>query len=159
MTDVQHMGGTVDDPQLQGEMTVLTGRGPVSELQNYWQEVAVYTRGMGRLSCTLRGYELCHNAEEVIAAIGYEAERDTENPADSVFCSHGAGVTVKWDEAPQHMHVSPELPAEEAEEMPEQPVRRSYTAAGDKELQAIFERTYGKVERRDFRCLAPPHSR
>ena len=152
MTDVQHMGGTADDPQLQGEMTVLTGRGPVSELQNYWQEVAVYTRGMGRLSCTLRGYEPCHNAEEVIAAIGYEAERDTENPADSVFCSHGAGVTVKWDEAPQHMHVSPDLPAEEIEETAEQPARRSYrTAAGDKELQAIFERTYGKVERRDFR--------
>ena len=151
MTDVQHMGGAVEDPRLQGEMTVLTGRGPVSELQNYWQEVAVYTRGMGRLSCTLRGYEPCHNADEVIAAIGYEAERDTENPADSVFCSHGAGVTVKWDEAPQHMHVSPELPAEEAEEVPQQTVRRSYTAAGDKELQAIFERTYGKVERRDFR--------
>ena len=154
MTDVQHMGGAVDDPQMQGEVTVLTGRGPVSELQNYWQEVAVYTRGIGRLSCTLRGYEECHNTEEVVAAIGYEAERDTENPADSVFCSHGAGVTVKWDEAPQHMHVSPDLPGEEAEDVPEQPVRRSYSAAGDKELQAIFERTYGKVERRDF-CPPP----
>ena len=153
MTDVQNMGGTVDDPTTEGDMTVLTGRGPVSELQNYWQEVAVYTRGQGQLSCTLRGYDVCHNAGEVMDAIGYEAERDVDNPADSVFCSHGAGVNVKWDEAPQRMHVSPgvQLGEEQAEEeAPRQ--RRSYgSAAGDKELQAIFERTYGKVERRDFR--------
>ena len=154
MTDVQNVGGSVDDPQIWGDMTVLTGRGPVAQLQNYWQEVAVYTRGLGRLSCTLRGYEPCHNAEEVIAAIGYEPERDTENPADSVFCSHGAGVTVKWDEAPQHMHVaSPVSLCEPEEEEAEVPVRRRVYdgAAQDKELQAIFERTYGKVERRDFR--------
>ena len=153
MTDVQNMGGTVDDPTTEGDMTVLTGRGPVSELQNYWQEVAVYTRGQGQLSCTLRGYDVCHNAEEVMDAIGYEAERDVDNPADSVFCSHGAGVNVKWDEAPQRMHVSPgvRLGEEQAEEeAPRQ--RHSYGgAAGDKELQTIFERTYGKVERRDFR--------
>ena len=153
MTDVQNMGGAVDDPETEGDMTVLTGRGPVSAMQNYWQEVAVYTRGVGQLSCTLRGYEPCHNAEEVIAAIGYEPERDVENPADSVFCAHGAGVIVKWDEAPQHMHVASGILAEQEEEEPAvQPVRRAYdTAAGDKELQAIFERTYGKVERRDFR--------
>ena len=153
MTDVQNMGGTVDDPEVGGETTVLTGRGPVAQLQNYWQEVAVYTRGLGQLSCTLRGYEPCHNAEEVIAAIGYEPERDVDNPADSVFCSHGAGVNIKWDEAPRHMHVSGGISLEGAEELAEErPVRRSYdSAAGDKELQAIFERTYGKVERRDFR--------
>ena len=156
MTDVQNMGGTVDDPEVGGESTVLTGRGPVSQLQNYWQEVAVYTRGLGQLSCTLRGYEPCHNAAEVIAAIGYEPERDVDNPADSVFCSHGAGVNIKWDEAPRYMHVSGGVALEGAEELAEErPVRRSYdTAAGDKELQAIFERTYGKVERRDFR--SPP---
>ena len=159
MTDVQNMGGAVDDPQTEGEMTVLTGRGPVSELQNYWQEVAVYTRGQGQLSCTLRGYEPCHNAEEVIAAIGYEAERDVDNPADSVFCSHGAGVNVTWDEAPRHMHVAPGVRLEEEAEEEEAPrARRSaYTgAAQDKELQAIFERTYGKVEHRAFRTPPRP---
>ena len=106
------------------------------------------------MSCTLRGYEPCHNTEEVIASIGYEAERDTENPADSVFCSHGAGVNVKWDEAPQHMHVASPVSLDEPEEEDvEAPVRRRVYdgAAQDKELQAIFERTYGKVERRDFR--------
>ena len=152
MTDVQNMGGAIDDPTPEGDMTVLAGRGPVASMQNYWQEVAVYTRGLGQLSCTLRGYEPCHNADEVITAIGYEPERDVDNPADSVFCSHGAGVIVKWDEAPQHMHVSPDLPGEEEETAEQAPSHRRYsTAAGDKELQAIFERTYGKVERRDFR--------
>ena len=157
MTDLQNMGGTVDDPAAEGDMTVLTGRAPVAQLQSYWQDVAVYTRGQGQLNCTLRGYEPCHNAEEVIAAVGYEAERDVDNPADSVFCSHGAGVNVKWDEAPQHMHVSPDLPAESAEEETPQ-LRRSTcrTAAGDQELLAIFERTYGKVERRDFRPPPKP---
>ena len=159
MTDVQNMGGTVDDPATEGDMTILTGRGPVSQLQNYWQEVAVYTRGQGQMSCTLRGYEPCHNAEEVIAAIGYEPERDVDNPADSVFCSHGAGVNVKWDEAPQHMHVSPgiRLNEEDPEEEMPQPRRSTYTgAAQDKELQAIFERTYGKVERRAFQTPPKP---
>ncbi len=159
MTDVQNMGGTVDDPETEGEMTILAGRGPVSELQNYWQEVAVYTRGQGQLSCTLRGYEPCHNADEVIAAIGYEPERDVDNPADSVFCSHGAGVNVKWDEAPRHMHVTGVGPEEDAEEEEAAPAARRSTYAGaaqDKELQAIFERTYGKVERRDFRPPPKP---
>ncbi len=154
MTDVQNMGGSVGDPEMWGDMTVLTGRGPVAQLQNYWQEVAVYTRGLGRLNCTLRGYEPCHNAQEIIAAIGYEPEHDTDNPADSVFCSHGAGVNVKWDEAPQHMHVASNISlAEPTAEETEAPVRRRVYdgAAEDKELQAIFERTYGKTERRDFR--------
>ncbi|MBQ3532347.1 MAG: TetM/TetW/TetO/TetS family tetracycline resistance ribosomal protection protein [Oscillospiraceae bacterium] len=159
MTDVQNMGGCVDDPVTEGDMTVLTGRGPVSKLQNYWQEVAVYTRGQGRLSCTLRGYEPCHNTDEVIAAIGYEPERDVDNPADSVFCSHGAGINVKWDEAPQHMHVSPVIRLEAEPEEVEAPCacRSAYTgAAQDKELQAIFERTYGKVERRAFQTPPKP---
>ena len=128
----------------------------MSQLQNYWQEVAVYTRGLGQLSCTLRGYEPCHNAQEVIAAIGYEPERDVDNPADSVFCAHGAGVNIKWSDAPQHMHVAAGITLGGPKEIVEErSVRRSYdTAAGDKELKAIFERTYGKVERRDFR--SPP---
>ena len=159
MTDVQNMGGTVHDPETQDDMTVLTGSAPVSCMQNYWQEVAVYSRGLGQLNCTLRGYELCHNADEVIAAIGYEPERDVDNPADSVFCSHGAGVNVKWDEAAQHMHVASGVSLEKPapEESAPAPRRSAYVgAAQDKELQAIFERTYGKVGRRDFRPPPKP---
>ena len=160
MTDVQNMGGTVADPEIEGEMTVLSGCAPVSEMQNYWQDVAVYTRGEGRLGCTLRGYEPCHDAQRVIEAIGYEAERDVENPADSVFCSHGAGVNVKWNEAPAHMHVSSGIRLDEEEQQEDEPAvprRSAYQgAAQDKELQAIFERTYGKVERRDFRSPPKP---
>ncbi len=159
MTDVQSMGGTVFDPEIAGDMTALTGYAPVATLQNYWQEVAVYTRGQGQLSCTLRGYDVCHNADEVLAAAAYDPERDVDNPADSVFCDHGAGVNVKWDQVHAHMHVpSPLRRQTEAEEQTPQR-RSSYTggAAQDKELQAIFERTYGKVERRGFQPPPKPN--
>lgn len=158
MTDVQSMGGTLNDPEEAGDVTALTGCAPVSTMQNYWQEVAVYTRGQGQLSCTLRGYDVCHNADEVISAVAYEPERDVDNPADSVFCEHGAGVNVKWDQVHARMHVPSPL-RRSVDEVPESaPQRRSYTggAAQDKELQAIFERTYGKVERRDFQPPPKP---
>ena len=158
MTDVQSMGGTLNDPEDAGDLTALTGYAPVVTLQNYWQEVAVYTRGQGQLSCSLRGYDVCHNADEVIAAAGYDPERDVENPADSVFCEHGAGVNVKWDQVHARMHVPSPL-RRTAEELPEEKQsRRSYTggAAQDKELQAIFERTYGKVDRRGFQPPPKP---
>ena len=156
MTDIQAMGGTVGDPGGDGEMAELTGWAPVARLQNYWEDVAVYTRGQGRLFCTLRGYEPCHNAEEVIAAMGYDPERDADNPTGSVFCAHGAGFNVRWDEVHQHMHVHSglRLGQEEEEEEPTAPRRVYSPPAQDKELQAIFERTYGKVENRAFRT--PP---
>ena len=156
MTDIQAMGGTVGDPGGDGELAELTGWAPVACLQNYWEDVAVYTRGQGRLSCVLRGYEPCHNADEVIAAIGYDPERDVDNPTGSVFCSHGAGFNVKWDEVHQHMHVQSglHLGQEEAEEEVAAPRRVYSPPAQDQELQAIFERTYGKVEDRAFRT--PP---
>ncbi len=151
MTDLQAMGGTVNDPVPDAETTVLTGWAPVVGLQDYWQEVAVYTRGLGQLSCTLRGYDVCHNADEVVAEADYDPERDAENPTGSVFCQNGAGVYVKWDEVPQHMHLPSVLQAEAEEDAAPMP-RRVYTPiAQDDELQAIFERTYGKVEHRAFR--------
>lgn len=160
MTDVQSMGGTLNDPEEAGDLTALTGYAPVATLQNYWQDVAVYTRGQGQLSCTLRGYDVCHNAEEIIAAAAYEPERDVDNPADSVFCEHGAGVNVKWDQVHTRMHVPSPLRRSVEEEAPEQQTvrRNSYqgSAAQDKELQAIFERTYGKVERRGFQSPPKP---
>ena len=156
MTDLQRMGGETDTPETLGEETVLTGSAPVAGLRDYAAEVMSYTKGRGRLFCTLKGYEPCHNQDEVVAAIGYECERDTDNPADSVFCSHGAGVVVKWNEVRAHMHVDSGLRFDDEEEPEEETTvyRPSTTysdgVAQDKELQAIFERTYGPIKRRDF---------
>lgn len=154
--DLQQMSGRFDPPESMGELTLLTGSAPVSEMENYWQEVASYTRGRGHLSCTLRGYERCHNAEAVIAAIGYEPERDVDNPADSVFCGHGAGYNVKWDQVPAMAHTASALrpPAEASAG----PLRRAAPPAPrsreeDAELQAIFERTYGQVKRREMQSV------
>ncbi len=151
MTDLQTMGGTVNDPAVEADSTVLTGWAPVAGLQDYWQEVAVYTRGLGQLSCTLRGYDVCHNADAVIAAADYDPERDGDNPTGSVFCQNGAGVYVPWDQVAQHMHLPSVLQQRQEEETVTAP-RRVYTPiAQDDELQAIFERTYGKQEHRAFR--------
>ena len=109
MNDLSQMGGSVGAPEsLDGSMTLLAGSAPVAALRGYGREVTEYTRGQGRLLCQLRGYAPCRDQAAVIAEIGYDPERDTDNPADSVFCSHGAGYTVKWDEAPQRMHLRPD---------------------------------------------------
>ena len=156
INDIQAMGGTVSDPEPGEGYTVLTGYAPVAGLQEYWQEVAAYTRGLGQLSCTLRGYEVCHNPQEVLQEAGYDPLRDVDNPADSVFCHHGAGHTVPWNEVPEHMHLPSVLrPAAEEEAEVRRPVR-PVSAGEDRELQAIFERTYGKVERRDLRPTPRP---
>ena len=160
MADLQRMSGQVDPPDLEGERAVLTGGVPVAALGDYWREVTAYTQGQGRLSCTLRGYEPCHNPEEVIEAAGYQPERDADNPAGSVFCSHGAGVTVPWDEVFDHMHVESPLNRPRAEEPAEAPAVRTQAPRGsleqDKELLAIFERTYGKVEAKAFQPRKKP---
>lgn len=109
MTDIERMHGRFEPPQTDGGMTVIAGTAPVAKMQDYPREVIQYTKGEGRLSCTLKGYEPCHNAEEVIAQIGYEAERDLENSPDSVFCAHGAGFVVKWNQVKEHMHVETPL--------------------------------------------------
>ncbi len=156
ISDLQRMSATFEPPETDGASAVITGYAPVSEMRGYPLEITAYTRGEGSLVCMPKGYLPCHNAEEVIAAIGYDAERDLENTGDSVFCSHGAGVIIKWYEAESHMHVESGLRFEEEEPEPEpEPVmsRRAVyqSAAFDKELQAIFERTYGPVKRRDIR--------
>ena len=157
MTDLQQMGGKVDAPETMGEETSLTGTAPVAGLRDYARDVAVYTRGRGRLSCIPAGYFPCMEADRVIEAIGYDPERDVENTADSVFCSHGAGVVVPWNEVPQHAQVDsgwrPDCAEPERKQVePRQRAVSTYagTAAQDRELQAIFERTYGAVKRREF---------
>lgn len=155
ISDLQRLCADFSPPDTTGQTAVVIGSAPVSEMRGYALEVTAYARGEGSLLCMPRGYQPCHNTKAVIEAIGYDPERDTENTGDSVFCSHGAGVIVKWQEAESHMHVESGISLDEKEEdAPAQVVSRGaiYQApAFDKELQAIFERTYGPVKRRDFR--------
>lgn len=105
MTDIEKMHGTCELIGTEGEMAILVGSAPVVTMKNYQMEVVAYTKGNGRLFCSLKGYEPCHNAEEVIAEIGYDSERDYTNPTGSVFCAHGSGFLVNWDEVYQYMHI------------------------------------------------------
>lgn len=154
MTDLQRMSGELQPPNSTDGETEFTGSAPVSELRGYQSEVNSYTRGKGRLVCIPGGYRPCHNADEVIAEIGYDCDADTENSADSVFCSHGAGVLVPWNEAPARMHVDSGLrfgenDREEEEQVVTPQMVNAYKqrVAADKELMEIFERTYGKIKR------------
>ena len=154
MNDLQTMGGSVEGPEQEGEFSLLTGHAPVAGLRDYWREVTAYTRGRGRLSCALRGYEPCANQEEIVSQLAYDPERDVDNPPDSVFCSHGAGVIVKWNEVRAHMHVDSGLRLGEETPHPEPAApsggERQYRGGSleqDKELLAVFERTYGRVDR------------
>lgn len=173
--DLQRMNGSFSAPETDGDTAVLHGTAPVACMQGYQAEVLSYTRGRGRLFCVLKGYEPCHNAAEIIAAAGYDAETDLENPTGSVFCAHGAGFTVPWDRVPEYMHLESVL--KKTEDGPEQTdkdtgqrvvpgtagalagipetgkrpaVRQDFYAmqADDRELETIFTRAYGAVERK-----------
>ena len=162
MSDLQRMNGETAPPETFGEETVLAGSAPVAALRGYAAEVTAYTRGRGRLLCTPAGYRPCADQAAVVEAVGYDPERDVDNTPDSVFCGHGAGYTVKWNEVSAHAHVDSglRLGAKAAEEAPVPQPRRSESYAGtlqqDKELQAIFERTYGPVKQRSFVQPRPP---
>ncbi len=148
MADIQKMGGSFEPPVTHGENSVITGKAPVSEMKDYPLEVTSYTKGYGRLMCNVCGYEPCHNQEEAVAAVGYDPDNDIENPADSVFCEHGSGYNVKWFEADEHMHVSNGYVQDDGELRPAAAVARTAskytgTLAEDKELDRIFERTFG----------------
>lgn len=119
MTDIERMHGTFGLPQIEADRTILTGTAPVSTMRDYQKEVHAYTRGNGTLQCTLKGYALCHNTEEVLAATGYDSERDTLHPTGSVFCAHGAGFLVPWYEVKEYMHlpsIMQEKPSDSSEE-------------------------------------------
>ncbi len=149
MTDIQQMGGNFEPPEQIGEMSVLMGAAPVAQMQNYHSEVIGYTKGKGKLFCMLKGYEPCRNPEEVIEKMQYQPEKDLENTADSVFCAHGAGFTVKWNQVPEYAHLENVLkPRQEPEEVtPAQVNRYIQRVAADKELMQIFERTYGPIRK------------
>ena len=161
MTDLERMKGTFEPPEVDGENMVLNGVVPVATMQNYQREVVSYTKGRGRVSCVLQGYFPCHNAVEVVQNTRYEAELDLADPTGSVFCAHGAGFVVPWYEVKHYMHIQTGLPVlgQEACAAPE-PDRSGWNAhsgggstsapfgADDKELEAIFTRTYGESKRK-----------
>ena len=163
MADFERKCCVFDPPQTQKETAVLTGKGPVVNLRDYQREVTAYTRGRGRLSLWVKDYEPCHNEEEVIRAAGYDPDGDLDNPTGSVFCSHGAGFAVPWDQVKQYMHLESPLKKKEEEGKTEADRkmggvgngRFSGSWADDKELEAIFQRTFGPVRRRNPNQEAP----
>ncbi len=164
MSDLRRMCGSFETGEGTGDTAVLTGSVPVAELGDYWTQVAAYTQGKGRLSCAVEGYRPCHNEAEVTARLGYDPERDLDDPAGSVFCAHGAGFEVKWDRVRDYMHLDSgwRPPGERRPDEPAAPrPAMSYAshAALEKELGSIFERTYGPVKRHAFRPAPKPAER
>ena len=151
ITDIRAMSGEIDAPQALGDMSSLTGLVPAAELGDYAQTLAAYTQGRGQLQISLHGYLPCHNTEAVLAATGYDPEADLENTPDSVFCAHGAGFHVKWDQVRQYMHLDSGL----KEEKPPQIISRNLHA-DDKELEEIMLREFGPMKTRLYR---PPENR
>lgn len=155
MTDIQRMSGSFDTPLQDGEIAILTGSAPVVTMRDYQTEVISYTKGRGRLSCTLEGYKPCHNQEEIVKEVGYDSERDLDNPTGSVFCAHGAGFVVKWDEVENYMHLQSTLESKETVDeefvFPTAAARRAstyleMTEEDQKELDAMVEASQRKRE-------------
>jgi predicted RNA-binding protein with PIN domain len=153
ITDIRAMGGEFDAPEAAGTDSALKGLVPASELKDYADTLAAYTRGRGRLQIGLRGYEPCHNADAVIAAAEYDPEADVENTPHSVFCAHGAGFTVKWNEVKDHMHLSSGLKEEKAPQIISRNLRYD-----DMELEKIMEREFGPIKRPQYRAPDRPAS-
>lgn len=145
MTDITNMGGSFFQPEARGDFSVISGSAPVSEMRNYHTEVVAYSRGLGKLSLLPGGYKECKSSEKVIESIGYDAESDLENTPDSVFCSHGAGFTVKWDEVESYCHTEAEK--DKQTDFEERVKRYVAHAASDSELMKIFEMTYGSISK------------
>lgn len=147
ITDIRAMSGQFDTPETEGTTSVLQGIVPASELQDYAQVVASYTQGQGRLQIALHGYLPCHNAESVIAEAAYDPEADLENTPDSVFCDHGAGVTIKWNKVTEYMHLDSGL----KKEKPQEPtIITRNLRMDDKELEAIMQREFGPIKRPQY---------
>lgn len=161
MSDIGQMNGSFEGPEAEDKqgMVRLTGTAPASEMRDYQREVWAYTKGRGRITLTLKGYEPCHNAEEVIEEIGYDSERDVDNPTGSVFCAHGAGFIVKWDEVPEYMHIKEDFLAEkpgiEQEKVMAVQMGNHCNYSGgysssyddDPELLTIMEREFGSKQK------------
>ena len=143
ITDIRAMSGQFGTPEAEGILSVLKGTVPAAKLGDYADQVAAYTQGRGQLQVTLQGYAPCHNTQEVVAEMAYDPEADMDNTPDSVFCGHGAGFTVKWNQVHEYMHLESGL----KKDAPAQPVIIPRKHIDDKELEAIMEREFGPVKR------------
>ena len=156
MTDIDQMSGNINQPETEGEMSVITGFAPAATIGDYINTVNEYTHGTGTLSLAYKGYGPCHNSEEIIAEKAYDSEADIANPTGSVFCSHGAGFVVPWDQVEQYMHVKTDSKNGEMYDIENVPVMRSAnntyrdSYATDKELEEIFEKTFGPIKRKKY---------
>ena len=150
ISDVRAMNGEIDSPEDAGGMMRLEGAAPVAGMNEYMQELLAYTHGRGRLSLTPGGYRACREQQKIVDAIGYEPERDTDNPADSVFCSHGAGVNIPWDQVKDYMHLERCLKPPVEETAPAAAPRYRSLSIDDRELEAIMEREFGKIKRPQY---------
>lgn len=146
ITDIRAMGGEFDSPDALGTTSTLRGTVPAAELKDYAETVAAYTQGRGQLQLSLRGYAPCHNQEAVVAAMGYDPEADIENTPDSVFCAHGAGFNVKWNEVKDYMHLESGLKEEKAPQI----ITRNITRADERALEKIMEREFGAIRRPQY---------
>ena len=143
ISDIRAMSGEFDAPEAEGTQSILKGQIPAVELGDYADQLAAYTQGRGQLQVTLRGYAPCHNTEKVVAEMGYDPESDLDNTPDSVFCAHGAGFTVKWNEVREYMHLDSGL----KEDAPAEPAIITRQHIDDKELEAIMNREFGPIKR------------
>lgn len=149
MTDIQNMGGKFTPPENREDTSILKGYAPVQGLCNYSAEVRAYTHGLGILECIPAGYEPCKNQAEIVAEVGYDPEQDLDNTPDSVFCDHGTGFVVKWNDVHNNMHIEDTRKKATEEIIAAQNApKRSSNYADDDELMRIFERTYGKIQRK-----------
>lgn len=155
MTDIQKMYGEFEPPGIEGEISIITGKAPVSTMHDYARELISYTKGKGRIFCEMAGYEECHNASEVVETMHYDSEADLENPTGSVFCAHGAGFVVPWNQVENYMHLHPDTGIIQEEHLD----MEAETGAGkleqskdpyvlDRELEEIFVRAFGPIRRR-----------
>ena len=153
INDIRIMDGKISSPESNGITAVINGRAPVSEMRSYAKDVMAYTKGKGKLSLFSDGYAPCHNAEKVIDAAKYNPESDIANTPDSVFCSHGAGINVKWYDVEKYMHVTSGMDVETGDKIPSMPnpklLKRNLNI-DDKELEAIMEREFGPIKRRQY---------
>jgi len=146
ITDIRAMSGKFDAPESAGDTSTLTGTVPASELGDYAEQLAAYTQGRGQLQVTLQGYAPCHNTQSVVEELGYDPESDLENTPDSVFCAHGAGFTVKWDQVHEYMHLESGL----KKDAPAEPAILHRPHIDDRELEAIMQRQFGDIKRPQY---------
>ncbi len=156
MLDLEKMNAKINPPEMAGNMSVLTGEAPVRNIAEYQKTVTSYTHGEGKLSVALSGYDVCEDAEKIIDQIGYDCDADLANTADSVFCKQGAGFTVPWNQVTEYMHLESILAPKVEQITPVHYVKKTTEVYDEEELMRIFERTYGKIVRKNHNAMKTP---